>query len=186
MTSLNTASLTQAGAIGPCLGGWDARLPPPVAPEVLEPAARPLLRIQGVAREVTSARLRQKMRSPRLEHVQVGELGCYLMHESEPGWPPAYRLTPGRSYEVQAFTCKHSVPSGARLPQDVCTPDEVVFFAQAHAMAPRRYEGDQRRVQREHVGAWTDGLMLVCAPDSEMRRIKAGVVYKVVVRRLPA
>lgn len=188
MTSLSTISSARSPAFGPYLGGvggWGVRRPPALAPEAMEPAVRPLFCIQGVASEITSARLREKMRSPRLEHVQVGEYDCYLMHESEPGWPPAYRLTPGRAYSVEVFTCKQPSPKDARLPEDARTPDGLVFFAAARTLQPRRYEGDLRRVQRGRVGAWTDGLMLVCDPAAGSGRLRPGRVYKVVVRQLP-
>lgn len=188
MTSLSTTSSARSPAFGPYLGGvggWGVRRPPALAPEALKPAVRPLFCIQGVASEITSARLREKMRSPRLEYVQVGEYGCYLMHECEPGWPPAYRLTPGRAYRVEVFTCKELPPKDVRLPEDARVPDGLVFFACARALAPRRYEGDLRRVQRGRVGAWTDGLMLVSDPDAGLGRLRAGRVYKVVVRQLP-
>lgn len=157
---------------------------PSLSPAVrIEPvcAAKPSFVFEGVAQDVTSPTLRRKFRSPRYEIMRVGETQMHLSSEFEPGWPPALRMKAGQLYAVEVFESSTRLKEVSKLPLDVRTEDGLVFYCLARELQPRKDDADQRRVLRDFVAGWTDGLMLSTGPDSG-HKLEAGRVYKVVVR----
>jgi hypothetical protein len=156
--------------------------PPRVTAEQLEADSGGFFEFCGVAADVTSKSLRKTLKSPRLEYCQVGGNSLHLVSEFEPGWAPALRLNRGQPYVVSVARCQRPLPAGSRLPLDVTSPGAISFFAVARALAERKAEADQRRRQKGFVGAWTDGLMLVCNPQLSEMDLVPGVVYRIEVR----
>lgn len=142
----------------------------------------PVLVLEGVAQDATSAGLRRRA-GRALQYVRVGPAERSLSHEFEPGWPIALKLEPGTAYRCEAFECE--LPENVRvdtLPLDAPLPEGIVFHHVARELGRRKDTADARRVLRDLVAVWTDGLMLQSTKAAG--ELVAGRAYRVEVRVL--
>jgi hypothetical protein len=123
----------------------------------------------------------KKVYGSAFERVRVSAPSGFLEHEHEPGWGPMFRLTIGKTYEVQVFKVKGPVHVD-QVPYDQRSPTEALFYSQAQRALGERDSLDRRRVLKASLALWTDGLGLrVFEPE----QLEAGAWYQVSLREVP-
>lgn len=154
--------------------------------EDLACSAEPLLVLEGVAQDVTPARLKKENPYRFTRYTRVGGMALNLSHEHEPGWPFAMRVQPGAQYRVTVFACKKQVKSTSELPRDSVVLGDgciqsLTFFAIARDRSGQRDIADRRRVCKGHVAVWTDGVALTSDNTAHATSLVPDAAYKVVV-----
>lgn len=181
-TSLRTPR-ADASALPRALVGVSAR----ARIEDLACSAEPLLVLEGVAQDVTPARLKTKKPYQLTRYARVGDMGLNLSHEHEPGWPIALKLQLGKRYRATIFACKKQVKSTRELPSDSVVRTDageiqsLTFFAIARDRSGQRDIADRRRVCKGHVAVWTDGVALTSDNTAHATSLVPDAAYKVVV-----
>lgn len=140
--------------------------------------AREVIAFQGVARRVGRKRMQRKGFGG-IEYVRVGDFELNLTSEFVPGEPLAYRLKEGVEYRITledvgaAFTTFKALPSDSRL------SDGLTFVNKAQPVNVPDEE-DARRLRKQGVGIWTDGISL--SVDSRRLALKSDWLYRVTVQ----
>jgi len=155
----------------------------PLPPSALTvAAAAEVTTFQGVARRVGQQRVQRKGWHG-VKYVRVGDFELNITSELVPQEYLAYRLKEGVEYRVtledlgSAFTSFNALPSDSRLSEGLS------FVNKAQPVNVPDQE-DARRLRKQVVGIWTDGISL--SVDARRLPLKSNGLYRVRVQAVQA